>query len=197
MNTIQSLAAAGVISSGVFLGLGTSSVLAANFTTTLTLNIPGGTPFVDTIAINWSTDRQSGTVLTEDLTNWSYELLGNSVSVYSESVIISGVVQSIGGVPRTLSDIFFRFDLDSLTLLSFTNAGLIGAQGITYDIQGGVSGNFAPYFVERYEDGNFVNGGGTFGNRFSQSTVAIPEPTVLVGLLGVSVAGLASRCRRV
>ena len=96
-------------------------VFAATFQTTLTLDSPGGTPLVDTIVFEWSTDLTSGTVTETDLTNWSYELFGSGSSVYSETVVLNGVVQPIGGASRLIDDLAFSFDLDTLTLGFFDN----------------------------------------------------------------------------
>lgn len=112
MNNIKSFTATGLVSSAMVLGLGTASVLAGDFKTTFTLDTAVGDPLVDTVIFNWSTDLTSGTVNAGDLTNWSIELLNGASSIYTDSVIIGGVVQPIGGVARTLV-----FDFNLLILM--------------------------------------------------------------------------------
>ena len=121
MKTLTPLltATAGVVSSSVVLGM--TPVFAATFQTTFTLDSPGGTPFIDTIVFDWETDITSGNVTKSDLTNWSYELFGMGSSVYSETVVLDGVVQPIGGVSRTIDDIQFDFNLNTLNWSQFYN----------------------------------------------------------------------------
>lgn len=199
MNSIKSLMPAGVIVGGLILGWGTPSVLAANFQTTLTLGSPGGTPLVDTVVINWSTDLTSGTVSESDLTNWSYELLGGGSSVYSETVIAAGVVQPIGGVSRTLSDLLFDFDLDTLTLNEFDNdidiLQIGAATGLTYNTY--LNLLFGPGIsADQFSDGVLIETS-VLDSPFSQVTVSsIPEPSTLLGLLAIGSLGVFSRKRQ-
>ena len=125
MNSFKSLTSASILWGGLMLGLGTSPVLAADFKTTLTVDPAIGTPSVDTVIINWSTNLTSGEVfqsaINNDLTHWSYELLRGGSSVYTETVILGGVVQPIGGFSRSSGNLYFYFDLDTLTLLDWDN----------------------------------------------------------------------------
>ena len=167
-----------------------SPVFAATFQTTFTLNSPGGTPFVDTIVFEWSTDLTSGSVIESDLTNWSYELFGSGSSVYSETVVLNSVVQPIGGVSRSIGDILFDFDLDTLTLRNFDN-DVSGSQdgavsGVTYNISGVDSPTTT--IITRFVDGS-LDEPGTIASSFSQETVevgaeSVPEPGSVMALLG-------------
>ena len=153
MKTLTSVltATAGVVSSSLVLGM--TPVFAATFQTTLTLDSPGGTPLVDTIVFDWSTDLTSGTVTQSDLTNWSYELFGSGSSVYSETVVLDSVVQPIGGVSRSTGDLRFDFVLDTLTLADFDNDFDVlqggAASGVTYNC-------FSLIFRSRRKDGLFI-----------------------------------------
>ncbi len=115
MKTLTPLltATAGVVGSSLVVGM--SPVFVTTFQTTLTPDSPGGTPFIDTIVFEWSTDLTSGTVTETDLTNWSYELFGSGSLVYSETVVLDSVVQPIAGASRSIGDLNFSFDLDTLT----------------------------------------------------------------------------------
>ncbi|ACK64436.1 protein of unknown function DUF1555 [Rippkaea orientalis PCC 8801] len=200
MNTIKSLTRGSIIVGGFILGLGTPSVLAADFKTTFTLDVPGGNPLVDTVVINWSTDLTSGIVSESDLTNWSYELLGLGSSVYSETVIVGGVVQPIGGVARTVSDLLFEFDLDTLTSIQFDNdvnvLQELSASGLTYNTYlnltfgDGIS-------VDQFFDGAIIEVS-VDDSTFSQVTTvsSIPEPSTLLGLLAMGSLGVLSRKRQ-
>jgi hypothetical protein len=199
INNLKSVASVGLLCGGLVLGLGTSSVLAANFKTTLTLNNSAGTPPVNTVIFNWSTNLTTGTVTASDLTNWSYELLNGGSSVYTETVISGGVVQPIGGVSRTLADLNFNFNLGTLTLGLFDNdlnAVQVGAAtGTTYNI-------FTPlpnlFDFKRYENGTQTDQ--SLLNEYTQSTIEVtastPEPSTILGLLAVGSLGVLSRKRK-
>ena len=188
------------------LGLGTSSVLAADFKTTIGnfgSPIGIGTHPVDTIIFNWSTNLTSGSVSESNLTHWSYELLNGGSSVYTETIILGGVVQPIGGVTRTLGDLLFSFDLDTPILFGYIgfnndlNALQDGAAtGVTYNIYGNIFLN-----INRYEDGNLTIGGGASG--FSRTTEVVapsattPEPSSILGLVAVgSLAAFSLKRKR-
>ncbi len=195
MKTLTPLltATAGVVSTSVVLAM--TPVFASTFQTTLTLDSPGGTPFIDTIVFEWSTDLTSGMVTEADLTNWSYELFGSGSSVYSETVVLDSVVQPIGGVSRSIGDIPFDFDLDTLTLANFDNDFDVvqedAATGVTYNI-------FTdPIFVRRYVDGIEIEDSINFSS-FSQETVeiaaeSVPEPGSVMALLGLGLGVLATQ----
>jgi PEP-CTERM motif len=199
MNKSKSVASVGLLCGGLMLGMGTSSVLAADFKTTLTLLSPAGTPLIDTVIFNWSTNLTTGTVTESDLTNWSYELLNGASSVYTETVIAGGVVQPIGGVSRTVGDLNFSFDLGTLTFGLFDNdlntVQVGAATGVTYNI-------FTPipafFDFRRYENGVLTNE--SLGNDYTQSTIEVtastPEPGTILGLLAVGSLGALSRKRK-
>lgn len=200
MNTLKSLAATGLLCGGMVLGMETASVLATDFKTTFTLENAIGSPAVNTMIFNWSTNLTSGTVTENDLTNWSYELLNSGSSVYTETVIAGGVVQPIGGVSRNLSDLLFNFDLDTLTAtiwsndLNYVQSG--AATGVTYNVFPYVGG----VRLVRLNNGSEVSDD---ISSFSQSTIEVtpsattPEPSSLLGLLAVSSLGLLARKRKI
>ena len=201
MKTLTPLltATAGVVSSSVVLGM--APVFAATFQTTFTLDSPGGTPFIDTIVFDWETDITSGNVTKSDLTNWSYELFGMGSSVYSETVVLDGVVQPIGGVSRTIDDIQFDFNLNTLNWSQFYNdfptVQQGAATGVTYYIEYGFGG---PIFVFRYVDGTFIEAS-VNGSTFSQETVevgaeSVPEPGSVMALLGLGLGVLATQRKK-
>lgn len=117
MKTLTALTTPTLLASGIVLGLGTSSALAADFRSTYTFDSIG-TPAVDTVIVNFSTDETSGIIDGTNLTDWSIELLNGTTSVYLDNVITGGVIQPIGGVSRSLSDLSFGFDLDTLQYTS-------------------------------------------------------------------------------
>ena len=140
--------------------------------------------------MSWETDITSGNVTKSDLTNWSYELFGMGSSVYSETVVLDGVVQPIGGVSRSIGDILLDFDLDTLTLRNFDN-DVSGSQdggvsGVTYNISGVDSPTTS--IITRFVDGS-LDEPGTIASSFSQETVevgaeSVPEPGSVMALLG-------------
>ena len=81
------------------LTLGTSAS-AAYVTTTYILNTPytDSTPNVNKVVVYWTSELTSGQVQQSDLTNWSITLLNNDTTVYSDTVIKQGSVQSNKGV---------------------------------------------------------------------------------------------------
>ncbi len=169
---------------------------AASFNTVLTFDTPTGTPTVDSAVIMWSTSLESGIVFETDLDDWMYELRNGDTVVYSETVISGGVVQPIGGVGRTIDDLFWLFDLDAFAIdnttgyLGSDNDGAIvqflAATGITYN----TFGVFPELVIDRFEDGLTVNS--AFGTVTQLTTPkAVPEPSTVVGLglLGLGLLG--------
>ncbi|MGK7943105.1 MAG: PEP-CTERM sorting domain-containing protein, partial [Microcystaceae cyanobacterium] len=127
MKTLTTLTKPTLLATSIALGLGTSSALAADFRSTYTF-ADTATPTVNTVIVNFSTDVTSGIIDESDLTAWSIELLNGTTSLYLDNVIVSGVVQPIGGVSRALSGIDFDFNLDTLEYTEVFDNDLFGAQ---------------------------------------------------------------------
>ena len=104
------------------LTLGTSAS-AAYVTTTYILNTPytDSTPHVNKVVVYWTSELTSGQVQQSDLTNWSITLLNNYTTVYSDTVIKQGSVQSNKGVARGIADVLFQFNLDTGVAGDFDN----------------------------------------------------------------------------
>ena len=199
MKTLTTFTKPTLLATGIALGLGTSSALAADFRSTYTF-ADTATPTVNTVIVNFSTDVTSGTIDETNLTDWSIELLNGTTSVYLDNVIAGGAVQPIGGVSRVLSGISFDFDLDTLEYISFTDNDLppvqTAATGVTYNIFNDET------FVEfvRYVDG--VDVVANFITEFNLTTEDVtpaattPEPGTLLGLLVVGSMGALARKRK-
>ncbi|BCL34685.1 hypothetical protein NSMS1_11320 [Nostoc sp. MS1] len=120
-----------------------SSVMAADFRTTLTFSDFRFTD-ITKIVVDWSSDQTSNPFITEnDLDNWSYQLFEGESLIYSEDVIKNGEVQTIGGVQRSISDISFRY-YDGAIVQFKNDIGEFGiplqsqpqvTQGITYNVE--------------------------------------------------------------
>ena len=89
-------------------------VQAATYVTTLSLATPLYDDNIDTVVFNWSTNKASGSVGSSDLLDLSMELRSGGDNIYTDTIMVGGVVQSIGGVSRTVP--FWDFDLDTLVL---------------------------------------------------------------------------------
>ena len=203
MKTLTTFTKPTLLATGIALGLGTSSALAADFRSTYTF--PGeGTPTVNTVIMDFSTDVTSGTIDASDLTDWSIELLNGTTSVYLDNVIVGGTVQPIGGVGRVLSEIRFGFNLDTL---QYTGANTdndvpvrqTGATGVTYNITNSESIVAWNLYVNGSSE---IGGGNATDTEFDLTTEEVttaattPEPGTLLGLLAVGSMGALARKRK-
>ncbi|MGK7881905.1 MAG: PEP-CTERM sorting domain-containing protein [Crocosphaera sp.] len=200
METLTTLTKPTLLATGIALGLGTSSALAADFRSTYTF-ADTTTPTVNTVILNFSTDVTSGVIDESDLTAWSIELLNGTTSVYLDNVIVGGVVQPIGGVSRALSEINFDFNLDTLqyTGLFDNDVSLVqngAATGVTYDVLGSQTGLAWDRFVDGSFDGAGSTGGGLPSVVLTTEEVTTPEPSILLGLLVVGSLGTLTRKRK-
>lgn len=88
-------------------------VQAAELRLTTTLNL--ATPIhggIDTVVLNWSTNKTSGTVWGPDLLNYSLELSSVSLT-YTDTIMVGDIIQPIlGVVPR--SNPWWHFNLNTL-----------------------------------------------------------------------------------
>ena len=180
------------------LTLGTSAS-AAYVTTTYILNTPytDSTPNVNKVVVYWTSELTSGQVQQSDLTNWSITLLNNDTTVYSDTVIKQGSVQSNKGVARGIADVLFQFNLDTGVAGDFDNmlAGITlnSAASTAYNIYSYPTSTQGPPYSSL---GLWKNGNEStrqLPGYLSVSTVAVPAPGA-IALLGM--AGLMGRRRR-
>jgi hypothetical protein len=175
--------------------------------TTLVLESPAilDVDTVDSVVIDWSTGQMSGQIDVNDITNLTFTLRNGASTVYQDVAVISGVVQPIRGVGRVLGDLAFNFDIDTLMLNPvisgyFNNDNVtkqISGSGISYLIKGDSSGITGDaIFLSRFKDDNdFADM--TLGIPFTQSTLAVPEPSAfLYGGLITVLAGCGYRIKR-
>ena len=180
------------------LTLGTSAS-AAYVTTTYILNTPytNSTPNVNKVVVYWTSELTSGQVQQSDLTNWSITLLNNDTTVYSDTVIKQGSVQSNKGVARGIADVLFQFNLDTGVAGDFDNM----LAGITLNSAASTAYNIYSYPTSTQGPPYSSLGLWSTGNEstrqlpgyLSVSTVAVPAPGA-IALLGM--AGFMGRRRR-
>ncbi|MGB5768616.1 MAG: PEP-CTERM sorting domain-containing protein [Crocosphaera sp.] len=122
---------------------------------------------------------------------------------FSQESVNGSVVQDIGGVSRTLADMNFDFDLDTLQYTGIADNDFPvvqegAASGITYNVGNDetfVAGNL-------FVDGVFDLSGTFFAEEFDLITeevtqpVTTPEPTTLLGLLAFGSMGALARKRK-
>jgi MYXO-CTERM domain-containing protein len=179
---------------------GAGAAEAGFYRTTYVLTTPytGTGAQITQVVADWSTSRTSGAVQEGDLADWRISLINgaDSTAYYVDSAIVSGGVQSIGGVGRTLSDLMFRFNLDTMSAGEFDNmltgSALTAATGQAFNIYSYLNGFPPPYSpLGMWSNGNESTR--QLPGYLSVTTVAVPAPGA-VALLGL--AGLAGRGRR-
>lgn len=169
---------------------------AATYSTQIT-GTDNATEFeLNYLEVVWSTSATFGSAVDETaLSDLSISIYDNSNAlVYNDVVISGGIVQSIGGLSRNLSDISFSATSGS-AVLNFDNdlnqIQLGSASGTTFNIYGdtSVSLNLA-YYLEGIlqEDATLLN--------LTQNTTAVPEPSGCAALAGLICAGFAFTRRR-
>ena len=111
---------------------------AGSFKTILTLPTPAGCEVdcgIEKLVFHWTTAVASGQVsqndVYSDLSNFSMDFFSATELVYSDQIIIGGVLQPLAGVTRTVSDSFWDFDLDTMTLKQFRNVGFDNVSGLS------------------------------------------------------------------
>jgi hypothetical protein len=181
--------------------LWTSPVHAATlYLTTLNLATPiVNSDGIDEVRYSWSTSLGAGVVTELDLVDLTMTLLSGGVQVYQDVVLVGGVLQPIGGGPRVLVDVYWQFDLASMTLLEMRNAnGPFGAaSGTQYVVD-----DFLSLPVDaRVGIARYVNGQLTASNEWNdhvrQQGTAVPEPgTLWVFAAAFGAAGLRRRFNR-
>ena len=179
---------------------GAGAAEAGVYRTTYVLTTPyaaSGAQITQVVA-NWSTSRTAGTVQEGDLADWSISLINGAdgTAFYVDTAIVSGGAQSIGGVGRTLSDLMFRFDLDTMTAGEFDNmltgSALTAATGPAFNIYSYLNG-FPPPYSPLGMWSNGIESTRQLPGYLSVTTVAVPAPGA-VALIGL--AGMAGRGRR-
>lgn len=144
---------------------------------------------VDRVVFLWSTYSTSGSIDETDLVDFSYELLKDGKSIYSETVIAHGKVQSIGRLARTFEDLTFCFDLDTSTLENWDNyqndfvVGRSVAEAYNiYDV-----GNFI--FVDQYQRGVLTDSSGTTFSQLTKKLGDLTTPSDYLVDFGIMLKG--------
>lgn len=178
---------------------GTASSHAGVYYSVYTLTSPYefSTPNATQVLLTFSTSLTSGVMDASGLDDWSISLLSGGNLFYTDQVVIDGVVQSIGGVDRSITDILFEFNLDTLLHGTFDNfvpgATLAAAVGTQFNIY---SYPFVPPpgYPETIPFGIWSNGNeATRQNMGFSSVVTVPAPAT-IALLALSA--LPARRRR-
>ncbi|MBM4107163.1 MAG: hypothetical protein FJ257_12945 [Phycisphaerae bacterium] len=155
------------------------------------------TPNATQALLTFSTSLTSGIMDAGDLDDWSISLLSGGNLFYTDHVVVDGAVQSIGGVSRSITDILFEFNLDTLVHGTFDNlvpgASLAAAVGTQFNIYS------YPFVIPPGQPGPIPFGIWSNGNEATRqnmgfsSVVTIPAPAT-IALLAFSV--LPARRRR-
>lgn len=164
---------------------------------TLTSPYEFSTPNATQVLLTFSTNLTTGAMDASGLDDWSISLLSNGNLFYTDNVVVDGVVQSIGGVDRSIEDILFEFNLDTLMHGTFDNLAegvlLAGALATQFNIYSYPSvpppGETVPFPLRIWSNGNEA----TRQNLGFTSVVTIPAPATFA-LLAISV--LPARRRR-
>lgn len=165
--------------------LNAQSALAVVYNTTFS-GLSGLPNNIDEAVFDWQTNVNSGTVTPSDLTDWSIDLNSGGSTIYTDNVIVSGSVQPIGGVSRSLSGLFFEYDFGSSTLTGWDNDEPIvqdgAATGTTYNVFG-----ISSIIVSEYNDGTFLSeSNSTFSQSTTVASAAVPfEFSPAFGLLTI------------
>ncbi|MFM1889582.1 MAG: hypothetical protein RLZZ565_339 [Planctomycetota bacterium] len=155
------------------------------------------TPNATQVLLTFSTNLTAGAMDASGLDDWSISLLSGGNLFYTDQVVVDGVVQSIGGVDRSIGDILFEFNLDTLMHGTFDNLVpgelLAGAFGTQFNIYSYPSapppGETGPFPLGIWSNGNEA----TRQNLGFTSVVTIPAPAT-IALLAISA--LPARRRR-
>ncbi|MCG8458925.1 MAG: hypothetical protein MI919_21810 [Holophagales bacterium] len=87
---------------------------------------------VDVVVFQWSTDETTGTVHETDLFNWKTTLYADGQQIYTDNVVVGGVVQLFDGQVRLPETGFYwRFNLGTGGLEEMVNASYDLAENTT------------------------------------------------------------------
>lgn len=106
------------------------------------LNVSPTSAGIDRVVFDWASAQTSGSVFINAVTDLSVSLLDGDNVVYSDTVIVDGIVQPIGGTSRTAGDLFWVFNLTTNELEQLSNAIgnlLAASSGTQYRISDGLS----------------------------------------------------------
>jgi energy-converting hydrogenase Eha subunit A len=171
---------------------------AATIITDLYFNNPiANTAGAHRASFQWSTPLTTGPVLTANVTNLAMRLYQGSTLLYTDVAIAGGVIQPLGGITRTNSDIYFNYNLNTMTLHEFGNlqsTNPAGATGTQYYLSDNVSFP-ADSMVGIQAITNGVRQTLTIYTLASQTSSTVPEPATNA-IVGISLAALAWSRRR-
>ena len=151
----------------------------------------------DHIAFQWSTPLTTGPVTANDLNGLAMRLYHGSTLLYTDVAIAGGVVQPLGGITRTASDVFFDYNLNTMTLHQFGNlqsTDPTGATGTHYYLTDNAS--FPTDAMVGIQE--IVNGARqsfTVDKLANQTSTTVPEPATNA-IVGITLAALAWYRRR-
>jgi len=160
--------------------------------TTLNLNTPVvNVDGIDRVVYDWSTNKISGIVSKLDVIDMTMTLFNGSTTVFVDTVLANGILQSIGGVAHGAGDFFWEYDIDNLLLRQMRNLfkPTRGATtGTVYQVEDNLSlQDDGKVRIIRFDNGVFAK----FGSETLSSQTTIPEPGTLA-LFGIGLAGLAN-----
>jgi hypothetical protein len=187
---------------------GVTAADAASYVTTVGYGVSN--PNGDKAVIEWSTGVATGDVVAGDLTDLKFSLFAGASLLYADHAIISGELQSIGGVARTISTFYFDFSLTSFAsnpsaaLRYFSNdedSVQSNAKGVTYGLAGhglALIANDDYMQISKYSDGSRQASSSVLGDVTLESTVVTSEVPLPAGvlLLPAALAGLGLVRRR-
>ena len=165
-----------------------SAADAGMYESTYTLNTPytASSPEVTHVLVNFSTSLTTGVVGQGDLTDWSISLYGAGGVIYTDSVIVGGSVQSIGGITRGIADVLFQFDLNTFVSGDFDNvligSGLSGATGTAYNIYSYPNSVLGPPYSSLGIWSNGIESTRQLPGYSSVVTAAVPAPGACAAL---------------
>jgi hypothetical protein len=159
---------------------------ATLYRTTLTLTNPNNTDIPATTAVyDWETSAAGPAITSTDLDNLTLTLYDGATAFFTDTIIVTGVVQAIGGAARGFADIVWEFDLTTLIVSDYDNDLFVvqaGATGTTYNFYADIG----RAVNDQYVDG--VYNSVTSSYEFTQQTeerLAPVAPTALILLAGL------------